>query len=384
MTGTEAYIVAATRTPVGRRNGGLSAAHPADLAAHVLVEALSRAAVDVDAVDDVIMGCVDQAGAQASNIARVAVLSAGLPHTVPATTIDRQCGSSQQAVHFGAQAIMSGSQDIVVAGGVENMSMVPLACATLDGEAAGHGHPRAGCGWRARFGDVQLHQIAGAELIAEKWAITRDDMEELALTSHERAIAAWDNGWFDDEVTPYGDVARDEGPRRDTTREKMAALKTLTPDGLLTAAMASQISDGASAVVLASRDAVERYGLTPLARVHAMTVVGSDPVTMLTGPIPATEKVLARAGLGVGDIDAFEVNEAFSPVVLAWLAETGADRELVNPQGGAIALGHPLGCSGTRLLTTLIHHLRRTGGRWGLQAMCEGGGMANATVIEVL
>jgi acetyl-CoA C-acetyltransferase len=220
--------------------------------------------------------------------------------------------------------------------------------------------------------------------MAEKWAITRDDMEELALASHERAIAAWDNGWFDDEVTPYGDVARDEGPRRDKTREKMAALKTLTPDGLLTAAMASQISDGASAVVLASRDAVERYGLTPLARVHAMTVVGSDPVTILTGPIPATEKVLARAGLGVGDIDAFEVNEAFSPVVLAWLAETGADRELVNPQGGAIALGHPLGCSGTRLLTTLIHHLRRTGGRWGLQAMCEGGGMANATIIEVL
>ncbi len=380
----EAYVVSATRTPVGRRNGGLAAAHPTDLAAHVISDALTRAAVDPDTVDDVILGCVDQAGAQASNIARIAVLAAGLPESVPATTIDRQCGSSQQAVHFAAQAIMSGSQDIVIAGGVENMSMVPIACATLDGEAAGHGHPRHGIGWRARFGDRQLHQFTGAEGIAEKWGISREDMETLALASHQRASTAWDNGWFDDEVTPYGEVTRDEGPRPTTSREKMAALQPMIENGRITAALSSQISDGASAVVLASGDAVRRHGLTPLARIHAMSVVGSDPVLMLTGPIPATEKVLQRANLTIDEIDSFEVNEAFASVVLAWLAETGADPDRTNPMGGAIALGHPLGCSGTRLLSTLVHRLRRTGGRYGLQVMCEGGGMANATVIEAL
>jgi acetyl-CoA C-acetyltransferase len=381
---TEAYIVAACRTPVGKHRGGLAGEHPVDLAAHVMTEVLARAGLDGGHVDDVVLGCVDQVGAQASNLARVAVLSAGLPEKVPATTIDRQCGSSQQAVHFAAQAILSGQQDVVLAGGVENMSMVPLAAATRDGEAAGHGNPRTGTGWRRRFRDEVLNQFNGAELIAEKWGLSRRELEEFALTSHQRAVAARDAGMFDEEITPYAGVSKDEGPRPTTSLERMAALEPLKPGGRLTAAVASQISDGAAAILVASAKAVERHGLVPLARVHAMTVVGSDPVTMLTGPIPATAKVLARAGLEIADVDAVEINEAFAPVVLAWLAETGADTARVNPLGGAIALGHPLGATGARLMTTLVYHLRRSGGRWGLQVMCEGGGMANATVIEAL
>jgi acetyl-CoA C-acetyltransferase len=382
MAGSEAFIVSAVRTPVGKNGGGLAHVHPADLAAHIITAVLDRAGVDGAHLDDVILGCVDQVGAQASNIARSAVLSAGLPESVPATTIDRQCGSSQQAVHFAAQAVMSGSQDLVLAGGVEVMSTVPLGAATRDGAAAGHGTPRSGERWSQRFGDTVISQFNGAEIIASTWDISRSQMEEFALASHQRATQAWSDGVFDNEIVPYGEVARDEGPRASTTLEKMASLPALSDGGRITAAVTSQISDGASAVLVASADAVRRYGLTPLAKVNTMTVVGSDPVAMLTGPIPATAAALKRSGLTIDDIDSFEVNEAFASVVLAWLADTGAAPQRTNPLGGAIALGHPLGATGTRLMTTLIHHLQRTGGRYGLQTMCEGGGMANATILE--
>jgi acetyl-CoA C-acetyltransferase len=375
-----ANIVAAVRTPVGKRGGGLSAEHPADLAAHAITALLQRAGVDGAAVDDVILGCVDQVGAQASNIARTAALSAGLPESVPGTTLDRQCGSSQQAVHFAAQAIMAGVQDLVIAGGVEVMSLVPLGSATRAGLDAGLGHPRAGRGWHARYGDQEISQFRGAELIARKWGLDRPRLEEFALSSHRRAVAA--APLFADEIVPTAGRSRDEGPRPDTSAEKLAGLKVLREGGVLTAGMASQISDGAAALLLASDDAVRRHGLTPLARVHSMAVVGSDPIMMLIGPIPATAAVLKSAGLGIDDVGAFEVNEAFAPVVLAWLAETGADPARTNPLGGAIALGHPLGATGARLMTTLVHHLRRNHLRYGLQVMCEGGGMANATIIE--
>lgn len=379
---SEAFIVGAVRTPVGRRKGALSGVHPADLGAHVLRALLERTGVDPGVVDDVFFGCVSQIGAQTGNIARTAWLSAGLPQHVPGTTIDRQCGSSQQAVHFAAQAVGSGAADLVVAGGVEVMSLVPIASPMFVGEQAGMGSPYAGNSWREHFGHQEVSQFRGAELIAEKWGITRADMEQLALTSHQRALAAQADGAFDDEITPVFGLTADEGPRADTTLEKMAGLRTLTEDGRLTAAVSSQISDGAAALLIASEDAVRRHGLTPLAHVHTMAVVGSDPVHMLTGPIPATEKVLDRAGLSIDEIDLVEINEAFASVVLAWQKEIGADQERVNAFGGAIALGHPLGATGARLMTTLVHQLRRTGGRYGLQTMCEGGGMANATVIE--
>jgi acetyl-CoA C-acetyltransferase len=287
-------------------------------------------------------------------------------------------------VHFAAQAVGSGAADLVVAGGVEVMSLVPIASPMFVGEQAGMGSPFAGDGWRERFGDQEVSQFRGAELIAEKWGVSREDMERFALSSHQRALAAQAGGAFDEEITPAFGLAADEGPRADTTLEKMAGLKTLTEDGRLTAAVASQISDGAAALLIASEDAVRRHSLTPLARVHTMAVVGSDPIHMLTGPIPATEKVLDKAGLSMGDIDLVEINEAFASVVLAWQKEIGADQERVNAFGGAIALGHPLGATGARLMTTLVHQLRRTGGRYGLQTMCEGGGMANATVLERL
>ncbi|GAA0925281.1 acetyl-CoA C-acetyltransferase [Streptomyces rhizosphaericus] len=381
---SEAFIVGAVRTPVGRRKGALSGVHPADLGAHALRALLERTGADPGAVDDVYFGCVSQIGAQTGNVARTAWLSAGLPQHVPGTTIDRQCGSSQQAVHFAAQAVGSGTADLVVAGGVEVMSLVPIASPMYVGEQAGTGSPFAGDGWRERFGDQEVSQFRGAELIAEKWAISRAEMEEFALTSHQRALAAQADGAFDEEITPAFGLTADEGPRADTTLEKMAGLKSLTEDGRLTAAVSSQISDGAAALLIASEEAVRRHGLTPLARVHTMAVVGSDPIHMLTGPIPATEKVLDRAGLAIGDIDLVEINEAFASVVLAWQKEIGAAPERVNAFGGAIALGHPLGATGARLMTTLVHQLRRTGGRYGLQTMCEGGGMANATVVERL
>lgn len=381
---SDAYIVSAVRTPVGRRNGALSEVHPADLAGHALAAAVERAGVAPDLVEDVILGCVDQLGAQSTNVARTAWLAAGLPEHVPGTTIDRQCGSSQQAVHFAAQGVLSGTQDIVVAGGVEVMSLVPISSPAIIGAQQGLGSPYAGEGWTSRYGSEEVSQFRGAEMMAERWSISRRQMEEFALSSHQRALAAQAAGAFAEEIVPWGDASADEGPRADTTLEKMAELRTLSPDGRLTAAVASQISDGAAALVIASGRAVEQYGLEPLARIHTMTVVGADPLLMLSAPIPATELALKKAGLTMGDIDHVEINEAFAPVVLAWVAETGADRARVNPLGGAIALGHPLGATGARLMTTMVHQLRRTGGRFGLQTMCEGGGMANATIVEAV
>jgi acetyl-CoA C-acetyltransferase len=377
----EAYIVSAVRTPVGKRGGGLSGVHPAELGAHVLRAAVERAGVDPAAIDDVIMGCVSQVGPQSGDIARTAWLSAGLPESVPGVTIDRQCGSSQQAVHFAAQAVLSGTQDLVVAAGVENMSTIPIGASIYLGVKAGQPMPY-GQGWLDRYGDQEISQFRGAQLMAEKWGLKRLDLEEFALASHQRALAAIDAGYFESQIAPLGDVRVDEGPRRDTSLEKMAGLKALREGWDITAAVASQISDGAAAVLVASEDAVSRHGLTPLARIHTLTVTGSDPVFMLSGPIPATQKALARAGLTIDDIDVIEINEAFAPVVLAWEAETCASPERTNPNGGAIALGHPLGATGAVLMTKLVHELHRTGGRYGLQTMCEGGGQANATIIE--
>ena len=380
---SEAYIVGAVRTPVGRRNGGLAAVHPADMAAHVLRELIARTAADPSAIDDVIMGCVSQMGPQSVDIGRTAWLSAGLPDSVPGVTIDRQCGSSQQAVHFAAQAVLSGTQDLVIAAGVESMSMVPMGSTVALPLEKGMALP-FGQGWRDRYGDQEISQFRGAQLICEKWGLKRLQLEEFSLESHVRALNAIDEGRFDRETTPVDGVTTDEGPRRDTSLEKMAELKPLREGWELTAATASQISDGAAAVLIGSPAAVQRYGLTPRARIHALTVIGSDPVFMLTGPIPATEQVLARGQLTVDEIDVFEVNEAFAPVLLAWSADTGASLEKTNPNGGAIALGHPLGATGAILMTKLLHELERTGGRYGLQTMCEGGGQANATIIERL
>ncbi len=377
----EAYIVDAVRTPVGKRNGGLSKVHPADLAAHVLRELITRTGVDPAAVEDVIMGCVSQIGPQAIDISRTAWLSAGLPENVPGVTIDRQCGSSQQAVHFAAQGVLSGTQDLVVAAGVESMSQVPMGTSVGLPMEKGMALP-FGQGWQERYGTQEISQFRGAQLVCEKWGLSRRQLEEFALESHQRAIRAIDEGRFAREIAPVDGVATDEGPRRDTSLEKMAELKPLRDGWAVTAAAASQISDGAAALLIASEAAVERHGLTPRARITALAVTGSDPVYMLTGVMPATEQVLARAGLSVADIDVFEVNEAFAPVLLAWSAETGASLERTNPNGGAIALGHPLGATGAILATKLLHELERTGGRYGLQTMCEGGGQANATIIE--
>lgn len=381
----EAYIIDAARTPVGRRRGALAAAHPVDLAAHVIGALVERNGVDPASVDDVILGCLDNIGPQAGDIARTAALAAGLPETVPGVTIDRQCGSSQQAVHFAAQAVMSGTADLIVAGGVQNMSQIPLMSSVTAGEAFGVRDPYSGSTrWRARYGDETISQFRGAEMIAEKWGIDREAMEQYALESHRRALQAIAGGRFAAEILPYQQMTTDEGPRADTTPEKMAALPSLTPGGRLSAAVASQISDGASGMLIASAEAVRRHDLAPRARIHHLTVLGADPVMMLAAPIPATERALERTGMRIDDFDVFEVNEAFAPVVMAWLQETGADPERVNPNGGAIALGHPLGATGTRLMTTMLHELERSGGRYGLQTMCEGGGQANVTIIERL
>ena len=379
----DAFVVGAVRSPVGRREGALAAVHPADLGAHVLRALVERTGVDPGQIDDVLWGCVGQMGPQASNIGRTTVLSAGFPEAVPAATIDRQCGSSQQALHFAAQAVMAGVHNLVVAGGVEVMSQVPIGSPTTVGLEHGMAHPRGARGWAERYGDQEISQFRGAELIAERWGITREEMERYALESHARAIRATDDGLFDEEIAPIAGLSHDEGPRRGTTPEKLASLPALRPGGRLTAALASQVSDGAAALLIASGDAVRRLGLTPLARVHTMVVVGSDPVLMLTGPIPATQLLLKRSGVALADIGAFEVNEAFASVPLAWLKDIDADPERTNPQGGAIALGHPLGGTGARLSTTLLHRMRREALRYGLQTMCEGGGMANATLFEL-
>jgi acetyl-CoA C-acetyltransferase len=381
----DAYIVGAVRTPVGRRGGGLAAVHPADLGAHPIRALVDRTGIDPGAVEDVIYGCIDAIGAQAGDIARTVALVAGLPEHVPGVTVDRQCGSSQQAVTFAAQAVMAGTADLVIAGGVQNMSQYPILSSFGAGEPYGATDPWSGSeGWRARYGDAEISQFTGAEMIAEKWDISREDMERFSYDSHQRALRAAAAGRFDREIVPLGAVAADEGPRADTTLEKMARLKTLTAGGRLTAATSSQISDGAAALLIASDRAVTTHGLTPRARIHHVSARGADPVWVLTAPIPATEYALDKTGLSIGDIDVVEINEAFASVVQAWLIQTGADPARVNPNGGAIALGHPLGATGARLMTTLLHELERTGGRYGLQTMCEGGGQANVTIIERL
>jgi len=377
----EAYIAGAVRTPIGRRNGGLSGVHPVDLAAHALSALMDRTGIDPAAVDDVVMGCVSQIGPQTFDIARNAWLSAGLPQSVPGVTVDRQCGSSQQAVHFAAQGVMSGTQDIVVAAGVESMSIVAMGASVMLPMQAGLPAP-FGDGWKERFGDQEISQFRGAQMICERWGLKRLQLEEFALESHQRAVRAIDEGRFASQIAPLSGVEADEGPRRDTSLEKMAGLPALRDGWEITAATSSQISDGAAALLIVSEQALRQHGLTPLAKITTLTVVGDDPVIMLTGPIPATQKALAKADLDVTDIDVFEVNEAFAPVLLAWSQETGASLERTNPNGGAIALGHPLGGTGAILMTKLVHELIRTGGRYGLQTMCEGGGQANATIIE--
>jgi len=381
----EAFIVDAVRTPVGKRGGGLSAVHPADLGAHALTGLMDRTDIDPLAVEDVVFGCVDTIGPQAGDIARTCWLAAGLPDEVPGTTVDRQCGSSQQAVHFAAQAVMSGTADVVVAGGVQNMSMIPISSAMLAGQPLGFEDPFSGSeGWRRRYGTQEVSQFRSAEMIAEKWDVSREEMERFALESHQRAITAIDEGRFEREILPIGDVAVDEGPRRGTSLERMASLPVLVEGGRLTAAVSSQISDAAAALLVVSERALREHGLTPRARIHHLSVRGADPVWMLTAPIPATAYALEKAGMSLDDIDLVEINEAFASVVLAWLRETGYDPARTNVNGGAIALGHPLGATGARLMTTLLAELERTGGRYGLQTMCEGGGQANVTVVERL
>ena len=380
----EAYIVDTVRTPVGKRNGGLAHVNSVDLGAHVLEALMDRTGIDPAAVEDVVLGCIDQVGAQAGDIARFCWLSAGLPESVPGVTLDRQCGSSQQAVHFAAQGVLSGTQDVVVAGGVQNMSTFPIGIAGVWAFEKGLPTPYEAKGWVKRYGDQEISQFRGAELIAEHWDISRDEMERFALQSHQRALQAQAEGRFDKEIAPLEGVTQDEGPRPDTTLEKMATLKPLREGGRLTAAVSSQISDGASAMLVVSEKALAEHNLTPRARIHHLSVLGSDPIYMLSAPIPATKRALEKTGLTIDDIDVVEINEAFASVVLAWLKETGADPAKVNPNGGAIALGHPLGATGVRLMTTLLGELERTGGRYGLQTMCEGGGMANATLIERL
>jgi acetyl-CoA C-acetyltransferase len=385
----DAYLIDAVRSPVCRRGGSLAPIHPADLAGQVMVALLERTGVDPAAVDDVVLGCVDTVGPQAGDIARTAWLAAGLPEEVPGVTVDRQCGSSQQALHFAAQAVASGTAELVVAGGVQNMSAVPIGAAMTVGEQFGFPTPFTGSvGWEKRYGGEEISQFRAAELIAHRWDISRVEMEEFALRSHHRALAAIEGGAFDGEIVPVtteqGAVTVDEGPRRDTSAARMARLTALTEGGRVTAATASQISDGASAVLVASGRAVRAHGLKPRAQVHHVSARGSDPVLMLTAPIPATKYALERAGLRIGDIDLFEINEAFASVALAWLAETGADPQRVNVHGGAIALGHPLGATGTKLCATLLNALEQRGGRYGLQVMCEGGGQANVTILERL
>jgi len=380
----EAFIVDAVRTPVGRRGGSLSQVHPADLGAHTLRALMDRTGVDPAAVEDVVFGCLDAIGPQAGDIARTCWLAAGLPEEVPGTTVDRQCGSSQQAVHFAAQGVMSGTQDLVVAGGVQNMSMIPISSAMTVAEQFGFTDPfSTSTGWVDRYGTQEVSQFRGAELIADKWGITRDEMEQFAVQSHERAIRAQAEGRFEHEIVPFGEATRDEGPR-EPNWEKIRSLKPLIEGGRITAAVSSQISDASAAMLVASEQAVKDHGLKPRARIHHLSVRGGDPIFMLSAPIPATAYALEKSGMTLDQMDLIEINEAFASVVLAWQKETGADLGKVNVNGGAIALGHPLGATGVRLMTTLLSELERTGGRYGLQTMCEGGGQANVTLIERL
>lgn len=379
----EAVIVEAVRAPVGKRNGGLSGVHPAELSAQVLNGLAQRAGIDPEIIDDVIWGCVMQAGEQALDIARTAVLAAGWPETIPGVTVDRQCGSSQQSVHFAAAGVVAGHYDAVIAGGVESMSRTPMGASLASG---GNPYPAS---FKSRY-ERTPNQGIGAEMMATKWGLTRTQLDQFSLDSHEKAGAAQDSGAFDDQIVGIKDpdgkvVLSDEGIRRGTTLEKMAQLKpAFAEDGVIHAGNSSQISDGCGALLFMSADKAKSLGLKPIARVHTACLAGADPVMMLSAPIPATQKALARSGLSIDDIGVFEVNEAFAPVPMAWLKEIGADERKLNPNGGAIALGHPLGGSGARIMTTMIYHMRVNNIRYGLQTMCEGGGQANATILELL
>ncbi len=387
----KAYIVEAVRTAGGKRDGKLSLWHPADLGAKVLDEITSRLDMDPALVDDVVFGCVDQVGAQSGNVARNAILSSSFPESVPGTSVDRQCGSSQQAIHFAIQAVMSGTQDIVIGGGVEVMSMVPIGASVKDGYDAGHGFPFDSDGIKARYPGVFFSQFTGAELVAKKWNLSREDLDQFALESHQKAANATELKYFDREILPVQAknaegieemVTADEGIRFDASLEKLAGLKTVSEGGVVTAGNASQITDGAAAVLVCNEAGLKKINANPRAEIVSISVVGDDPVYMLTGPIPASHKALSVANLSIDDIDLYEVNEAFAPVPLAWAAELKADRNKLNVNGGAMALGHPLGATGAKLMTTLLHELERREGTYALQAICEGGGTANATIIK--
>ena len=387
----KAYIVEAVRTAGGKRDGKLSLWHPADLGAKILDELVTRLDIDPSMVDDVIFGCVDQVGAQSGNIARNAVLSSSFPESVPGTSVDRQCGSSQQAIHFAIQAVMSGTQDIVIGGGVEVMSMVPIGAAVTDGYNAGHGLPFDSDGMKARYPGVFFSQFTGAELVADKWNLSREDLDKFALESHQKAAQATESKFFDKEILPIEGknaegindlVMADEGIRFDASLDKLAGLKTVTEGGVITAGNASQITDGAAAVMICNDAGLKKIQSSPRAEVVSISVVGDDPVFMLTGPIPASIKALKSANVTIDDMDLYEVNEACAPVPLAWASELQADRSKLNVNGGAMALGHPLGATGAKLMTTLLHEMERRESTFGLQAICEGGGTANATIIK--
>jgi acetyl-CoA C-acetyltransferase len=378
----EAFIIDAVRTPVGRRGGSLAGVHPADLGAHAIGALMARTGVDPGAVDDVIFGNVDSVGPQSGCVARTCWLAAGLPEHVPGTTIDRQCGSAQQSVHFAAQAVMSGTMDLVVAGGVQNMSMIPISYAMTAGQALGFDDPFTGStGWTTRYGNGEVSQFVGANMMADKWDLSREEMEAFAVESHNRALRARVEGRFDAEIAPLNGLTFDEGPR-EPNMEKIRSLQPLTPGGRLTAALASQISDGSAALLIAGEQAVKDHGLKPRARIHHISVLADDPIMMLSAPIPATRRALAKAGMTIDDIDLVEINEAFAPVVMAWMRELGADHAKVNVNGGAIALGHPIGATGAMLIGTIIDELERRDLQTGLVAMCTGGGMGTATIVE--
>ena len=387
----KAYIVEAVRTAGGKKDGLLSKWHPSDLGAKVLDEIVNRLEMDPALVDDVIFGCVDQVGAQSGNVARNAVLSSSFPESVPGTSVDRQCGSSQQAIHFAIQAVMSGTQDIVIGGGVEVMSLVPIGASVIDGMDAGHGFPFDSNGMKERYPGVFFSQFTGAELVAKKWNLSREDLDQFALESHQKAVIATESNFFDKEILPIKAkndkgvedlVIVDEGIRFDASLDKLAGLKPVSDGGVITAGNASQITDGAAAVLICNEEGLKKISATPRAEIVSISVVGDDPVYMLTGPIPASFKALDTAGLSINDMDIYEVNEAFAPVPLAWATELRADRAKLNVNGGAMALGHPLGATGAKLMTTMLHELERRNGKYALQAICEGGGTANATIIK--
>ena len=387
----KAYIVEAVRTAGGKKDGLLSKWHPSDLGAKVLDEIVNRLDMDPALVDDVIFGCVDQVGAQSGNVARNAVLSSSYPESVPGTSVDRQCGSSQQAIHFAIQAVMSGTQDIVIGGGVEVMSLVPIGASVIDGMDAGHGFPFDSNGMKERYPGVFFSQFTGAELVAKKWDLSREDLDQFALESHQKAVIATESNFFDKEILPIKAkndkgvedlVIIDEGIRFDASLDKLAGLKPVSDGGVITAGNASQITDGAAAVLICNEEGLKKISATPRAEIVSISVVGDDPVYMLTGPIPASFKALDSAGLSIDDMDIYEVNEAFAPVPLAWATELKADRAKLNVNGGAMALGHPLGATGAKLMTTMLHELERRNGKYALQAICEGGGTANATIIK--